>query len=70
MGSGLLFFAANWRGLFFLGFELCFLVSKPAAITLRIDPTLQAIFIGGGTGVWAGSQISGFIDSSMRNVRR
>jgi hypothetical protein len=49
MRSGLVFFAAVWRGLFILGycrFELCLLVGKPAAIALRIDPALHAIFIG------------------------
>jgi hypothetical protein len=49
MGSGLVFFAAVWRGLFFLGygrFELRLLLGKPAAIALGIDwpctPSLSA----------------------------
>jgi hypothetical protein len=84
MGSALVFFAARLApplgALFFLGygrFELCLFVRKPAAKAVRIDQALDAIFIRARQFLrkardlrMAGSQISGFIESSMRNVRR
>src|SRR5215471_8111353 len=58
MGPGLVFFAAIWRGLFFLGhgrFECTPSLSAHANFSAKP-----------GTCVWAGSQISGYIGSSMR----